>query len=141
MEPNQKQEVDPRLIDKTKELIALKEEYSEKQRVAEVAKARAGEKELELLSLLESLGMRGKGDGFRLSGIGFVSIQESFHPNITDMEQAVKLFEEAGIYNEVLKLKPVNSRLSVFIKERLADKLPIPGLNFFIKPYVSIRKA
>jgi len=139
-EANQKQ-VDQRLIEMGKELINLKKEQREKEDIAKEAKARAGQKEQELLSLMESFGLTSVGDKFGHAGIGTIVRRERFYGKITDMELATKLFEEAGIYDQVLKLTPVKKRLNEFIAELLENNKPLDGLDFHADGYISILKA
>ena len=140
-EANQRQEVDQRLIEKGIELIDLKKDQREKEMIADEAKARAKQKEQELLSLMESFGLTSVGDKFGHAGLGTIVRRERFYGRITDMELATKMFEEAGIYDQVLKLTPVKKRLNAFITELLENNKPLDGLDFHADAYISILKV
>lgn len=135
------QTVDPRLIEKAQELIKLKSEYAAKQEIADEVKKDAKQSERELISLMEGYGFSGTGDKFGCAEIGTIVRRERFSGKITDMELAEKLFEEAGIHSQVLQLKPVKRRLNEFIKELLRENKQMPGLDFYVEPYISIQKS
>lgn len=126
------------ILDLTKQLVELDAKYEE----ASKLKAKLYNQKTQLIGeLYEKMTELGL-ENFRSSKYGLISTYNKLWARVVNLDLASEWFKEQGIYDEVLKLEPVNSRLNQIVEERLekGEAMP-PGVDFSMKRSISIRSA
>jgi len=110
------------ILDLTRRLLELEERYdTEKKKLSEIYDQKE-KMELSLYERMKDVGI----DQFRTAEFGLISLANRLYGKITDMSVAEEWLKENGLFDEVLRLKPIAARINELLKKRIEAGQSIP---------------